>query len=180
MVVGTGFGCITHVRALRAAGFEVVALVGRDPDKTAERARLFDIPVSLTSVDEALLLDGVGAVTIATPPHTHAAIALAAIAAGKSIICEKPFARDAERGPRAVLAAAVEADIVHLLGCEFRWDPGQAILARAVDAGEIGEPRIATVAPPRSPCWPTVRPRCPSGGPMSSRAVGGWVRTALR
>ena len=102
VVVGTGFGCITHVRALRAAGFEVVALVGRDPDKTAERARLFDIPVSLTSVDEALLLDGVGAVTIATPPHTHAAIALAAIAAGKSIICEKPFARDADRGPRGV------------------------------------------------------------------------------
>ena len=38
VVVGTGFGCVTHVRALRAAGFEVVALVGRDPDKTAERA----------------------------------------------------------------------------------------------------------------------------------------------
>jgi predicted dehydrogenase len=143
VVVGTGFGCITHVRALRAAGFEVVALVGRDPDKTAERARLFDIPVSLTSVDEALLLDGVGAVTIATPPHTHAAIALAAIAAGKSIICEKPFARDGNEA-RAVLAAAVEADVVHLLGCEFRWDPGQAILARAVGSGEIGEPRIAT------------------------------------
>ena len=37
-VVGTGFGCLTHVRALRAAGFDVQALVGRDPVKTAARA----------------------------------------------------------------------------------------------------------------------------------------------
>lgn len=143
VVIGTGFGCVTHVRALRAAGFEVVALVGRDPDRTADRARLFDIPRALTSVEEALRLDGVVAVTIATPPHTHAEIALAAIAAGKHVICEKPFARDADEA-RRVLAAAEEAGIVHLLGCEFRWDAGQAILARAVGDGEIGEPRLAT------------------------------------
>jgi predicted dehydrogenase len=144
VVFGTGFGCVTHVRALRAAGFDVVALVGQDPEKTAARAALFDIPRALTSVDEALALDGVDAVTIATPPHTHAPIALAAIAAGKHLICEKPFARDATEG-RAVLAAAEAAGVVHLLGCEFRWDAGQALLAQAVQGGEIGEPRMATV-----------------------------------
>jgi predicted dehydrogenase len=37
-VVGTGFGARVHVPALRAAGFEVVALVGTDPDRTARRA----------------------------------------------------------------------------------------------------------------------------------------------
>ena len=42
-VVGTGFGCLTHVRALRAAGFDVVALVGRDASKTAARAERFEI-----------------------------------------------------------------------------------------------------------------------------------------
>ncbi|MGA3148999.1 MAG: Gfo/Idh/MocA family oxidoreductase [Acidimicrobiales bacterium] len=143
VVIGTGFGCFTHVRALQAAGFEVAGLVGRDPDKTRERARMFGIPVALTSVEEALDLEDVDAVTIATPPHTHADIALAAIAAGKHVICEKPFARDAAEG-RAVLGAAVEAGVVHLLGCEFRWDPGQATLARAVAAGEVGEARLAT------------------------------------
>ncbi len=144
VVVGTGFGCVTHVRALRAAGFEVAALVGRDPAKTTERAALFEIPVALTSVDEALALDDVAAVTVATPPHTHAAITLAAIAAGKHVLCEKPFARDAAEG-RTMLAAAEVAGIVHLLGCEFRWDAGQATLARVVAAGEVGEPRMATV-----------------------------------
>lgn len=144
VVFGTGFGCVTHVRALRAAGFEVAALVGRDADKTAARAAMFDIPVATTSLDHALALDGVDAVTIATPPHTHAAIALAAIAAGKHLICEKPFARDAAEG-RTVLAAAEAAGLVHLLGCEFRWDAGQALLAQAVQEGQIGEPRMATV-----------------------------------
>ena len=144
VVFGTGFGCLTHVRALHAAGFEVTALVGRDPAKTAERAGLFGIPRALTSVDDALTLHGVDAVTIATPPLTHAPIALAAIAAGKHVLCEKPFARDTAEG-RAMLAAAEDAGIVHLLGCEFRWDPGQALLARAVRQGAIGEPRMVTV-----------------------------------
>jgi predicted dehydrogenase len=143
VVVGTGFGCITHVRALRAAGFEIRALVGKDARKTSGRAKLFDVPVGLTSLDEALGLSGVDAVTVATPPHTHAEITLAAIAAGKHVVCEKPFARDADEASK-MLAAAEEAGVVHILGCEFRWDPGQALLARAVKAGWVGEPRLAT------------------------------------
>ena len=143
VVIGTGFGCITHVRALQAAGIQVAALVGRDPAKTEGRAELFGIPRGLTSVEEALALDDVDAVTIATPPHTHAGMALAAVNAGKHVICEKPFARDAAEA-RAVLAAAESAGVVHLLGCEFRWDAGQATLARAVAGGEVGEPRLAT------------------------------------
>ncbi len=144
VVFGTGFGCVTHVRALQAAGFDVVGLVGRDGDKTAARAALFGIPHALTSLDDALGLEGVDAVTVATPPHTHADITLAAIEAGKHVLCEKPFARDAPEG-RRMLAAAEAAGIVHLLGCEFRWDAGQATLARAVAAGEVGDPRLAMV-----------------------------------
>jgi len=52
-VVGTGFGCLTHVRALRAAGFQVQALVGRDALKTADRARRFQVPHGLTALAEA-------------------------------------------------------------------------------------------------------------------------------
>ncbi len=143
IVVGTGFGCYTHVRALRAAGFDVLALVGRDPAKTAERAALFEVPAALTSLDEALAVAGADAVTIATPPHTHAPLARQAIAAGRHVLCEKPFAADTEEA-KVVLGAAESAGVVHLLGTEFRWDPGQAGLARAVAAGLVGEPRLAT------------------------------------
>jgi len=140
-VVGTGFGCLTHVRALRAAGFDVAALVGRDADKTMSRAERLSIPRAATSLDA--VLDVVDAVTIATPPHTHADLVLAAVNAGKHVLCEKPFARDAPEA-RAVLAAAEAAGVVHLFGTEFRYAPGQALLARVVRGGGIGQPRLAT------------------------------------
>lgn len=142
-VVGTGFGCLTHVRALRAAGFEVLVLVGRDPEKTTERAARFGIGRACTSLSEALAVDGVDAVTIATPPYTHAAIAHEAIAAGKHVLCEKPFTRDAAEA-RSLLDAAERAGVVHLLGAEMRFTPGQALLARVVRDGSIGDPRLAT------------------------------------
>jgi predicted dehydrogenase len=142
-VIGTSFGCLTHVRALRAAGLDIIALVGRDPVKTKERAERFGVPTALTSVDDALALPSVDAVTIATPPHTHAEIALAALSAGKHVVCEKPFARDTAEAER-LLAAAEQAGVVHLLGTEFRFDAVQALLARIVRDGAIGEPRLAT------------------------------------
>jgi predicted dehydrogenase len=143
IVVGTGFGVLTHLRAMRLAGFEVLALVGRNLEKAKDRAAKFDVPHGLNSLTEALALPGVDAVAIATPPHTHAEIALEAIAAGKHVLCEKPFARDADEG-RRMLEAAEQAGVVHLLGTEFRYSTSQALLTRAVRDGLIGEPRLAT------------------------------------
>jgi predicted dehydrogenase len=130
------------VRALRAAGFDVVGLVGRDPDRTAERAKRFEVPHPTTSLAEALALPSLEAVTIATPPHTHGRIVLECVAAGKHVLCEKPFARDAAEA-RTMLAAAEKAGVVHLLGTEFRWGTGQALMARLVRDGAIGTPRLA-------------------------------------
>jgi predicted dehydrogenase len=143
VVVGSGFGCLTHVRALRSAGFRVVGLVGRDPDRTAHRADRFEIPHAVTSLAAAMGLPGVDAVTIATPPNTHGPLALEAIAAGKHVLCEKPFTRDEDEA-RQLLAAAESAGVVHLLGTEFRFAPGQALMRRLVATGAIGEPRLAT------------------------------------
>ncbi len=44
IVVGTGFGILTHARALRAAGFEVLGLVGRDPRRSAAERRWVPVP----------------------------------------------------------------------------------------------------------------------------------------
>jgi predicted dehydrogenase len=143
VVVGTSFGCLTHVRALRAAGFTIKALVGRDLERTIERAKRFDVPTGTTSLAEALALPGVDAVTVATPPHTHAPIASQAMRAGKHVLCEKPFTRDAAEA-RMLLGEAEQAGVVHLLGTEFRWGTGPALMARVVRGGDIGEPRLAT------------------------------------
>lgn len=143
IVVGTGFGVLTHLRAMRNAGFEVKALVGRDGAKARDRAERMGVPAGLDSLEEALALPDVDVVAVSTPPHTHAPIVLESIAAGKHVVCEKPFARNADEG-RRMLEAAEAAGVVHLLGCEFRWATGQAVAARAIAEGVIGDPRLAT------------------------------------
>jgi predicted dehydrogenase len=144
VVVGTGFGCRTHVPALRAAGFEVVALVGADAERTVRRAAKSGIAASYTDLDEAIAKSGAKLVSIASPPHTHAALALTAIARGCHVMCEKPFTLDIDEA-KTVLAAAERAGIVHLLGHEFRWGPDRALVARAIRDGRIGTPRFVSV-----------------------------------
>jgi predicted dehydrogenase len=144
VVVGTGFGTRVHLPALRAAGFRVEALVGRDADRTARRAERFGVPHGLTDLDAALALPGVAAVTIATPPAAHAEAAIAAVKAGKHVLCEKPFAMDTTQAA-AMLDAAAAAGVVHLVGHEFRWAVDRATVGRAIAEGMIGEPRLATL-----------------------------------
>jgi predicted dehydrogenase len=143
VVVGTGFGCITHVESLRAAGFDVVALVGRDRRRTAERAAAVGVANPMTSLADALARPDADVVVIATPPHTHAPLAHQAIAAGKHVVCEKPFTLN--KGEAQQLQQAAEsAGVVNILGTEFRWGTVQALAARAITGGVIGTPRLAT------------------------------------
>lgn len=144
IVVGSGFGCRIHVPALRAAGFEVAALVGADAERTARRAGAQGVPLAFTDLDEAITRTGAAVVTIATPPHTHAALALAALARGRHVICEKPMALNTGEA-RAMLAAAERAGVIHLIGNEFRWQPDRILVARAIAEGLIGEPRFLTL-----------------------------------
>src|SRR6185503_3718454 len=77
--VGTGFGARIHVPGLRASGrFDVVALVGRDIDRTRNVAARLAVPAAYGSVEEVCALRDLDAVTIAPPPATHASLAIAA------------------------------------------------------------------------------------------------------
>ncbi len=139
-VVGTGFGLFTHVRALREAGFEVRAIVGRNLARTIERAAPLHIPVASDNLAQVLADDrAITLVTVATPPHAHHTPVMQAIAAGRHVVCEKPFAKDLDQA-REMLAAARDAGIVHALGAEFRFDSAQALLRRVVADGLIGDP----------------------------------------
>jgi predicted dehydrogenase len=145
LVVGTGFGCRIHVPAMRAAGFEVVGLVGTDLERTRRRAESSGIAQVFIDLDAAIERTGAKVVTVATPPHTHGSLALTAIARGCHVLCEKPFAKDANEA-RTLLAAAERAGIVHLMGHEFRWTPDRALFARTIAEGVIGKPKLAIVA----------------------------------
>jgi predicted dehydrogenase len=139
VVVGTGFGLFTHVRALRDAGFEVRAIVGRDRARTAARAAPLGIPVASNDLDAVLADPAIQLVTVATPPHAHVKPVMQALKARRHVMCEKPFAKDLAEA-RTMLVAAEAAGVIHMLGAEFRFDSAQALLRRVVLAGEIGKP----------------------------------------
>ncbi len=140
VVVGTGFGLFTHVRALRDAGFDVRAIVGRDLEKTKKRAAPLNIPVASNNLEQLLADDpAIKLVTVATPPHAHYTPVMQAIAAGRAVMCEKPFAKDLDQA-REMLTAARNAGVIHALGAEFRFDSAQALLTRLVQSGAIGDP----------------------------------------
>jgi predicted dehydrogenase len=101
------------------------------------------VPDALTDLDAALGRDDVDAVTIATPPSTHATIAIASARAGKHVLCEKPFALSTDEA-ETMLDAATAARVTHLVGHEFRWAVDRATVGRAISTGAIGEPRFAT------------------------------------
>lgn len=144
IVVGTGFGCRIHVPALRAAGFDVAALVGTDAARTSRRAETNGIPRSFIDLGSAIKATSAVVVTIATPPRTHAALAIEAISHRCHVLCEKPLAYDASEA-RAMLDAAEKAGVAHLVGNEFRWQPERAIVARTISEGLIGRPRFLTL-----------------------------------
>lgn len=144
LVVGTRFGTQVHVPALRAAGFDIVGLVGTNAERTATHAAAHGIAQSFVDLDDAIRKTGAVAVTIASPPGTHAALTMRAIAHGCHVICEKPMANNVDEA-RAMLRAAESAGITHLIGNQFRWQPERAIVARAIKDGLIGEPRFITL-----------------------------------
>ena len=142
-VIGTGWGCLTHVPALRAAGFDVRTLVGTNAERTRQRAELSDVPGHSTNVAETLADPRIDVVIVATPPETHVDVVLAAVAAGRHVLCEKPFATSLEDAVR-MRDAARDKDVVHVVGHEFRWQPHMAATAQAIRSGAIGTPTLLT------------------------------------
>jgi len=76
-------------------------------------------------------------VDIATPNHLHAEIAIAAAAAGKHIISEKPLARTSEEA-KAMYEAVTEAGVVHMVAFNYRRTPAVSLAKQFIEDGSIG------------------------------------------
>jgi predicted dehydrogenase len=124
----------------RSALGDVVAIASRDGDRAAAVARDMGIPRSHGSY-EALLADpDVDAVYIPLPNHLHAEWAIAAVGAGKHVLCEKPMAMTAVDAQR--MADAAEAAGVHLMEAfMYRHHPSWVAALELVAAGRIGPVR---------------------------------------
>ena len=91
-----GFGafCIGAYHDAMAA--RVIAFAGRDPAALAAAAAQYGVPSTYTDWREMLQNPDIEAVHIVTPPDRHADMAIAALNAGKAVLCEKPFTVNAK------------------------------------------------------------------------------------
>jgi predicted dehydrogenase len=138
-IVGAGFGVTAHLPALsNHARFEVVAIAS--PSSAQRVARETKIPHAFGSCAEMLAGCELDAVTIASPPFAHYDDVLAALAARKHVIAEKPFAlrvADARAMVEAESAAGTACGLSH----EFRFVPQAAALKELVANAHLGPVR---------------------------------------
>jgi predicted dehydrogenase len=120
-IIGTGWGARVQVPAFREAGLEVVAIAGRDPERTRKIAGQLD----LEPFDDwrALIASDVDLVTIVTPPSEHLQMATSALDAGKHVLCEKPTAMNASEAEQLVEAGRKHPDRIALIDHELRFLP---------------------------------------------------------
>jgi predicted dehydrogenase len=142
-VIGCGGVTEQHLKAYRAAGYDVVALCNRTRSKAEARRKEF-YPEARVYVDykEVLKRDDIEVVDVTPHPAERLPILRAAINAGKHVLSQKPFVDDLDAGERLVELA--ERKRVRLaVNQNGRWAPHFAYIRAAIDKGLIGRPFAA-------------------------------------
>ena len=147
-MVGYAFMGAVHSQAWRTVnhvfdlpvGVRLAAIGGRDPVAVKAAAEQHGWAASETDWRSLIARDDVQIVDICTPGDTHAEIAIAALAAGKHVICEKPLANSvAEAVEMAAAAASAAAQGVRsMVAFNYRRVPALAYARSLVAAGRIG------------------------------------------
>ena len=112
----------------------------------------------------------IDAVLVATPDHTHAVIAMAAMQLGKHVYVQKPLTRTISEA-RALTEAARKYKVVTQMGNQGHSEEGLRLMQEWLDAGAIGPVREVH-------CW-TNRPIWPQGMPRPTETPGGARRPGL-
>jgi len=134
-IAGSGFGASTHLPAFTAhPRFEVVALAS--PNRAARIAKDRGVPHAFESTRAMVEGCAVDVVSIATPPFAHHDDVLVALAAGKHVVCEKPFALSIEQA-RHMRDAAFSAGTACAVMHEFRWVPQRQAIKELIVNGHL-------------------------------------------
>lgn len=124
--------------------FRVLAVCGLDVPQMNAVADEFGIPRRVTSYEEVLAMPDIDIVDICTPPALHVPQSLAALAAGKHVICEKPIAGSLAEVDRLIAAEAASSRTVMPI-FQYRWGTGYQKALKLVKDGLAGRPYSATV-----------------------------------
>jgi len=116
-IVGAG-GIVssTHIRGLRRMpGVEIVAVANRSLESSQRVAAQFDIPRAYANWQELVAADGIDAILIGTWPYQHKPITLAALDAGRHVLCQARMAMNATEAREMLAASRRRPDLVCML-----------------------------------------------------------------
>jgi predicted dehydrogenase len=155
-MIGYAFMGAAHSQGWRTAGrvFDLprrpvmAAICGRDADAVRAAADRHGWAAAVTDWRALIARDDVDLVDICTPGDSHAEIALAALAAGKHVLCEKPLANTVEEAEAMATAAetAYGRGQLAMVGFNYRRVPATALARRMVAEGRLGTLRHVRVA----------------------------------
>jgi len=140
-VIGSGLWGSLHGRVYSESDkARLVAVCDLDQNRSRDLASKFDAE-AYTELDAMLARDDIDAVSIVTPDFAHTDIALAAIAAGKHVLCEKPLATTSA-DCRRIIDAAHAAGLKLMVDFHNRWSPPFCSAKSSIDGGEVGSVRL--------------------------------------
>jgi UDP-N-acetylglucosamine 3-dehydrogenase len=144
-VIGVGVMGSNHARVLsELPGVTLVGIADPDRKRLDQVAGILKCPAY--SDPDALIREGVDAVTIAAPTHLHHDIAIECAARGIHLLVEKPIASTVEES-RAVVAAARRAGVTLMVGHVERFNPAVQSIKRAIKDQDILSIAITRVGP---------------------------------
>src|SRR6185312_9547265 len=137
-VIGCGgFGLYALQQFAQVPGVKLTGMAGTHREAAYAAARRFGIP-DIEDVDKLLARDDVDLVYIATPPFLHHDQAIAALEAGKHVICEKPLAMSLEQAD-AMIATARRNDRLVVANLMQRYNPVYDAVGRLIESRVLGE-----------------------------------------
>jgi myo-inositol 2-dehydrogenase / D-chiro-inositol 1-dehydrogenase len=141
-LVGSQFISAIHAEALQqCAAAEIVAVASPTRPHVEAFAEKFNIPRRFTDYREMLALAELDLVLIGAPNDLHCPITLAAAAAGKHVICEKPLCLNLAEAER-MIDACRRADVRLMYAEELCFAPKYVRLKQLLDSGALGEPTL--------------------------------------
>jgi len=131
--------------ARQTGGVDVVSVAARDPERAATFAQKHKIPGTHRSYEELVADPEIDAVYNPLPNGLHGHWTLAAMAAGKHVLCEKPFTANAHEA-RVVAREAAGTGLVVMEAFHYRYHPLAARLEQIMHSGELGKLQSIEIA----------------------------------
>ncbi|MBB3114195.1 putative dehydrogenase [Paenibacillus phyllosphaerae] len=139
-VIGLGYWSDKHLKAwARIEGVQIAALCDLDEAKLRQKAELYGIPQGnlYTDLDDMLSKADLDVVDMITAPDTHLPFVRKIAAAGKHIMCQKPFAASMEEA-REIVDTAAQANVRLMVTENWRWLKPFQTIKQLIDEDTVG------------------------------------------